>query len=116
MQLLAYIDFFFTQNGLIMSGDKSLMLEELHENHPDYHRHQELQRSRSKRFAGVDDSDADGHIVIYESEASGGECGIRPQNAKRMRAPEGGGVVKLGERLRLATHYHELCFFSCFNF
>ncbi len=69
------------QNGLILSGGRSLVVEELHERHPEF-------ANRPKRSLGHHDDDADGHVVIYESTASGGECGIKPKNAKRMRAPQ----------------------------
>ncbi len=69
------------QNGLILSGGRSLVVEELHELHPEF-------ANRPKRSLDHHDDDADGHVVIYESTASGGECGIKPKNAKRMRAPQ----------------------------
>ncbi len=58
-----------------------MALEELHPDHPEY------AHVRSKRFA-LNDDDADGHLVVYSSPASGGECGIKPKNAKRMRRPK----------------------------
>ena len=66
------------QSGLLVSGEgRSLLLEEI-----------DGADSNGRPRRSLDDEDADGHVVIYESAASGGECGLKPKNAKRMRAPD----------------------------
>lgn len=42
-----------------------------------------MSSSRPRRQA----DDSDGHIVVYESGIADGECGIKPKNLERMRAP-----------------------------
>lgn len=49
------------------------------------HEHKDFDEIRKKRFAS--DHDNDGHIVIFESEASGGECGLKQWNTEKMTAP-----------------------------
>ena len=68
---------FHFQQGVFHSQKTNLVLEELHlDSHPEHH-------DRIKR--GVEESDNDGLIMIYESVASGGDCGLNKFNKARMK-------------------------------
>ena len=77
---------------------RTLVLEETREALNGHH-----DRQKRAYFDG-EDKDGDhgnGHILVYESAASGGECGIKEKNRQRMRAPETMAVRlkgKQGER------------------
>lgn len=71
------------QNGVILSNNRKLIFERIDENHPQYE-----EAKRQKRDVNDDDM-----IVIYETEQTGGECGIKPKNLKRMKAPKREAVL-----------------------
>ena len=86
----------FFQNGVVSPPDGlTLALEELH--------HDPRDNERFKRsfegFEELDDSDGHGHLVVYESSASGGECGIKERNKEKMRAPKRQAVLLKGQHL-----------------
>ena len=65
------------------------MFEELHPNsHPEH-------RERIKRSA--DEQDNDGIIMIYESLASGGDCGLNKFNKAKMKVDPGIKFIRLDE-------------------
>ena len=65
------------------------MLEELHpDSHPEH-------RDRIKR--GVDEADNDGIIMIYESVASGGDCGLNKFNKARLKVSPDVTFIKLDD-------------------
>ena len=74
-----------------------MALEELSPDHPD---HDRVKRSLDdfNDISDDDDMDSHGHVVIYESAASGGECGIKEKNREKMRAPKTATVVLKGEK------------------
>ena len=81
------------QNGVVSTPDGlTLALEELHPDHRD--------NERFKRgFEELDEADGHGHLVVYESSASGGECGIKERNKEKMRAPKRQAVLLKGQHL-----------------
>lgn len=63
-------------------------MEQLHPKHLHYDGFLET-RKRKRRFALETDPEPDLRemVVIFESTASGGECGIKPKNLQKMKAP-----------------------------
>lgn len=72
-------------NGVILADNRRFVIERLKKNHPEF--------VRAKREAFHDDDE--NLVLIYETKASGGECGIKSYNVKRMRAPALPTVVSL---------------------
>ncbi len=69
------------QKGLITTPEKNLLIEEVHDGSG--HSGDRFKRS----------SEEESLIMIYESEAGGGECGIKPWNVKRMKSPRKKAVL-----------------------
>ena len=70
------------QKGVIHTEEKRLVVETLTENHAEFDA-----RQLFKRETFVEQK-KDRHLVlVYQSSASGGECGLKTENLKRMQAP-----------------------------
>ena len=81
------------QRGVISSPERNLVLEELHDGGGGGG------ESRSKnRFKRSSDEPV--LVVVYESTASHGECGIKPWNVKKMKRPRQDAILlnELGRR------------------
>ena len=77
---------FIFQHGVIHTDEKDLTVETLTENHPEFKAQHQL--SKRESFFGEKHEKGKQHLVIvYESSASGGECGLKTSNLKRMHAP-----------------------------
>ena len=76
-----------------------MVLEELHEDsHPEH-------RDRIKR--GAEEQDNDGIIMVYESVASGGDCGLNKFNIARLKVSPEPSVIKLEQLKKEDTEEDE---------
>ncbi len=66
---------YYLQKGILETPNSSLIVEEL------------PGTNRVKRDSDLAETDMEGHVVVYESVASLGACGLKPNNLQRMRAP-----------------------------
>jgi hypothetical protein len=78
---------FLFQHGVIHTDEKELIVETLTENHPEFKAHHQMSKRESFFDQKTETFRRQHLVIVFESSASGGECGLKTDNLKRMHAP-----------------------------